>query len=59
MGVQTTASYLIRTGDDLGELALVLILALDNGFDDAGVVGAQVHKGMCYARVPQGFEEGE
>jgi hypothetical protein len=58
MGVQT-ASYLIRTGDDLGELTLVLILAFDNGFDDTGVVGAQVHKDMCYARIPQGFEEGK
>lgn len=31
--------YLIGAGDDLGEPAILLVLALHNGFDDAGVIG--------------------
>jgi hypothetical protein len=50
---------LIRTGDDLGELALLLILALDNSFDNGRVIATQVHKDMRDAILPQCLEEGE
>jgi hypothetical protein len=36
MTIQDT--YLIWTGDDPGELALFLILAFDDGFDDGRMV---------------------
>jgi hypothetical protein len=51
--------YLVWAGDDLGELTFLLILTLDNGFDDRGMVGAQVHKDVCDACFPDGLEEGK
>jgi hypothetical protein len=51
--------YLIWTGDDLRELAFLLILTFDDGFDDGGMVGAQVRKDMCDACFPDSLEEGE
>lgn len=38
------SAYLIGTGDDSGELVLVLVLAFGYCFHDRGVVGAQVHE---------------
>lgn len=43
--------YLIGTGDDAWELAFLLILAFDDCFDDAGMVGAKVHEAVGYARL--------
>ena len=37
-------AYLVGTGDDLGEIALLLILTLDDGFDDGRMVAAEVHE---------------
>ena len=58
-GGEVGGLYLIRTGDDFGELALVFVLALDDGFDDAGMVGPQVDEDMADACLPQGLEECE
>lgn len=55
----TSIPHLVRTGDNLGEVALLFILALDNGFDDAGMVGAEVHKAMRDPGLPNGLEEGK
>jgi hypothetical protein len=52
-------AYLIRTSDDLGELAFLLILAFDNSFNDGRVIATQVHKDMRDAILPQCLEEGE
>ena len=52
-------AHLVRTGDDDGKVALLLILSLDNGLDDAGVVRAQVHEAMRHPGFPDGLEEGE
>jgi hypothetical protein len=38
--------YLVGAGDDVGELAVLLRLAFDHGFDDARVVGAQVDEAV-------------
>jgi hypothetical protein len=51
--------YLIWTGNDLGELALLLILTLDNGFNDGRVVAPKVHKDVRDAILPQSLEEGK
>jgi hypothetical protein len=40
---------LIRTGDNLWELAFLLILALDHRFYDGGVVRSQVHEAVGYS----------
>jgi hypothetical protein len=50
---------LVRTGDDLGELALLLILALDDGFDDGGMVRSEIDEDVADAIFPEGLEEGE
>jgi hypothetical protein len=55
----STGAYLIRTGDDLGELALLLNLAFDNGFNDGRVVAPKVHKDVGDAILPQCLEKGE
>ena len=51
------AAYLVRTCHYLGELALLLVLALDNGLDNGGMVGAQVDKDIPDAGLPKGLEE--
>lgn len=56
---ETSEPYLIWTSDDLRELAFLLILTFDDGFNDGGMVGAQVHKDVCDACLPDGLEEGE
>lgn len=53
------AAYLVRTCHNLGELALLLVLALDNGLDDGGMVGAQVDEDVPDAGLPESLEEGE
>jgi hypothetical protein len=50
---------LIGAGNDLGELALLFILAFDDGFNDTGVVGSQIHKAVRDAGFPDSLEEGE
>jgi hypothetical protein len=52
-------THFIGAGNDLGELALLFILTLDNGFDDGRVVASEVHEDIGYAIFPQGLEEGE
>ena len=52
-------AYFIRTCHDLGELALLLVLALDNGLDDGWMVRPQVDKDIPHARLPQRLEEGK
>jgi hypothetical protein len=51
--------YLVWTSHDFGELALLLILAFDNGFNDGGMVGAEVDEDMSDACLPDGLEEGK
>jgi hypothetical protein len=53
------AAYLVRTCYDLGKFALLLVLALDNGLDDGGMVGAQVDEDVPNASLPQSLEEGK
>jgi hypothetical protein len=50
---------LIRTCYNSGELAFLLVLALDYGFDDGGMVGSEVDEDMANAVFPEGLEEGE
>ena len=52
-------AYFIRTCYDLGEVALLLILALDNGLDDGRMVRSQIDEDVPHARLPQGLEESE
>jgi hypothetical protein len=52
-------AYLVRTCHDLRKFALLLVLALDNGLDDGGMVGAQVDEDVPDASLPKGLEEGE
>lgn len=52
-------AYLIGASDNLGKLGALLVLALDNGFDDAGVIGAEVDEAMGDAGLPEGLEEGK
>lgn len=52
-------AYLVRTGDNLGELSFLFILTFDDGFNDGGVVTAKVDKDVGYAILPQRFEERE
>ena len=40
------APYLVGAGDDLRELIGFLLLTLDHGFQDGGVIGAQVDEDM-------------
>ena len=54
-----SGAYLVRTCDDLGELALLLILAFDDGFDDGGMVGPKVDKDVTDAVLPERLEEGK
>jgi hypothetical protein len=51
--------YLIWASDDLGELALLLILSFDNSFNDARVVRPQVDEAVSDTCFPDGLEEGE
>jgi hypothetical protein len=51
--------HLIWTGNDLGELALFLILAFDNGFNNGRMVAPEVHKDVGDAILPQRLEERE
>jgi hypothetical protein len=51
--------YLIWTGNDLGELALLLILTLDNGFNNGRVVAPEIHEDVRDAILPQSLEEGK
>ena len=53
------SDHLVRTCDDLGKLALLFILAFDDGFDDGWVVASQVDKAMRDAGLPDGLEKGE
>jgi hypothetical protein len=46
------AAYLVWTGDDLGELAFLLILAFDDSFNDGRVVAPEVHEDVGYAILP-------
>ena len=39
-------THLVRTGDDFRKLALLLLLALDHGFQDAGMVRAKVDEAV-------------
>lgn len=50
---------LVGARDDLGELALLLVLALYNGLDDGGVVGPEVDEDVTNAILPEGLEEGK
>ena len=52
-------AYFIRTCYDLGEVALLLILALDNGLDDGRMVRSQIDEDVPHARLPQGLKESE
>lgn len=56
---QQVGIYLVWTCYNLGKLAFLLILAFNNGFDDARVVAAQVDEDIADAIFPQGFEKGE
>lgn len=40
--------YLIGTGDDTWEIALLLILSFDYGFDYTGMVGSEIHETVSY-----------
>lgn len=50
---------LVGTRDDLGKLALLLVLALDNGLNDGGVVRPEVDEDVTNAIFPKGLEEGK
>jgi hypothetical protein len=50
-------AYLIGTCDDLGKLALLLILALHYGFDDGRVIAAEVDEDVGDAIFPQSLKE--
>ena len=52
-------TYFIRTCYDLWEVALLLILTLDDGLNDGRMVRSQIDEDVPYARLPQGLEEGE
>lgn len=52
-------TYLIRAGNDFGKVSLLFILPLDNGLDDAGVVGSKIDEAMRDAGFPYGLKEGE
>jgi len=56
---QDQMAHLVRTSDDLWELPFLFILAFDDGFHYAGVVGAQVHEAVRDACFPDGLEKGE
>lgn len=49
---KTESHYFIGTRDDSGEVSLSLPLTLDHGFDDTGMVRAQVHEAVGDAGVP-------
>lgn len=51
-------AYLVETGDYARELISLLSLTPDHGFDEAGVVGAQIDKAVRDAGIPDGFEKG-
>jgi hypothetical protein len=42
--VKNDSTHLVGAGDDPGELALLLILTLDNGLNDRRMVAPEVHK---------------
>ena len=50
--------HFIRTCYDAREPALVFNLALGNGFDDGGMVGAEIDKAVGNAQFPERFKEG-
>ena len=52
-------TYLVWTCNDLGELALFLILSLHYGFNDTWMIRTQVYEAVCDSGFPYGFEEGE
>lgn len=43
---------------DARELALVFNLAFGNGFDDGGMVGAEIDEAVGHAQFPERFKEG-
>jgi hypothetical protein len=53
------STHFIRTGDDLRELALLLILALDDGFDDGRVIRSEVDENIADSIFPECLKEGE
>lgn len=53
MVVVVVLLYLIGTCDDPGKVPFLLVLTLDNGFHDGGVVGAQVDEDMCDTSLQQ------
>lgn len=57
--LSTRHAHLIGARDNLGEFAHFLILALDNGLDDGGMVGPEVDKDMAYAILPERLEKGK
>jgi hypothetical protein len=59
VGGKVVSTHLIGAGDDPGELALLLALTLHHGFDDTGMVGAQIDEAMGYPGIPKGLEEGK
>lgn len=42
-------THLIRTRNNTWKLVFLLILPFDNGFDDAGMIRAQVDEAIGYA----------
>lgn len=51
--------YLIWACDYLWELTFLLILAFDDGFDNGGVIRAQIDEAVRNAGLPNGLEESE
>ena len=51
--------YLIGTGDDIWEIAFSFCLALDNGLDDARMVGPEIDEAMGDTGLPEGVKEAE
>ena len=52
-------TYLVWTCNDLGELALFLILSLHYGFNDTWMVRTQVYEAVRDSGFPYGLQEGE
>jgi hypothetical protein len=52
-------AYFIRTCYDLRELALLLILTLDNGLDNGRMVRSQIDEDVPHTCLPQGLKESE
>ena len=50
--------HFVGACDDARKLALVLNLALGDGFHDGGMVGAKIDEAVGHAQLPERLEEG-